>query len=88
MSSMVSYIAAQTSENVQSAKNLGITITENIDWGQHISEISFKATKRLGLLRRNLTFAPRSKGSCIQNFGSALTRVCSTHLEPLLETSD
>ena len=27
-------------ENVQSAKYLGITITDNMDWGQHISEIS------------------------------------------------
>ena len=27
----------QTLENVQSAKYFGITITENMDWGQHIS---------------------------------------------------
>ena len=50
----------QTLENVQSAKCLGITITDNMDWGQHVSEISFKATKTLGFLRRNLAFAPRS----------------------------
>ena len=30
----------QTLENVQSAKYLGITITDNMDWGQHVSEIS------------------------------------------------
>ena len=47
-------------ENVQSAKYLGITITENMDWGHHISDISSKATKTLGFLRRNLAFAPRS----------------------------
>ena len=34
----------QTLENVQSAKYLGITITEKMDWGQHISDISSKAT--------------------------------------------
>ena len=50
----------QTLENVQSAKYLGITITEKMDWGQHISGISSKATKTLGFLRRNLAFAPRS----------------------------
>ena len=50
----------QTLENVQSAKYLGITITENMDWGQHISDISSKATKTLGFLRMNLAFAPRS----------------------------
>ena len=50
----------QTLENVQSAKYLSITITENMDWGHHISDISSKATKTLGFLRRNLAFAPRS----------------------------
>ena len=30
-----------------------------MDWGQHVSEISSKATKTLGFLRRNLAFAPR-----------------------------
>ena len=44
---------------VQSAKYLGITISDDLDWGQHISEISSKATKTLGFLRRNLAFAPR-----------------------------
>ena len=33
---------------------------DNMDWGQHVSEISSKATKTLGFLRRNLAFAPRS----------------------------
>ena len=47
-------------ENVQSPKYLGITITDYMDWGQHVSEISSKATKTLGFLRRNLAFAPRS----------------------------
>ena len=50
----------QTLENVQSAKDLGITISDNMDWGQQISEISSKATKTLGFLRRNLAFAPKS----------------------------
>ena len=40
----------QTLENVQSSKYLGITITENMDWGQHISDISSKATKSLAFL--------------------------------------
>ena len=50
----------KTLENVQSAKYLGITISDNIDWGlltRHISEISSKA---LGFLRRNLAFSPKS----------------------------
>ena len=35
----------QTSENVQSAKYRGITISDNMYWGPHISEISSKITK-------------------------------------------
>ena len=50
----------QTLGNVQSAKYLGITITENMDWGQHISDILSKATKTLGFLRRDLAFVHRS----------------------------
>ena len=49
----------QRLEQVQSAKYLGITISDDFDWGQHISEISSKATKTLGFLRCNLAFAPR-----------------------------
>ena len=40
----------QRLEQVQSAKYLGITISDDLDWGQHISEISSKATKTLGFL--------------------------------------
>ena len=32
----------QILEEVQSAKYLGVTITDSLDWGQHISEISSK----------------------------------------------
>ena len=49
----------QKLEQVQSAKYLGITITDNLDWGQNVSEISCKATKTMGFLRRNLALAPR-----------------------------
>ena len=34
----------QTLEQVQSAKYLGITITDDLEWGQHVVEISSKAT--------------------------------------------
>ena len=46
-------------EQVQSAKYLGLTITDDLDLGQHISEISAKATKTMGFLLRNLAFAPK-----------------------------
>ena len=53
-----------------SQPNLGKRSVGKISWynylwwygfrGQHISEISCKATKTLGFLRRNLAFAPKS----------------------------
>ena len=57
----------QTLENIQSAKYLGITITDNMDWDQHVSEISSKANKTLGFLRGNLAFAPRSTKEVAHN---------------------
>ena len=42
---------------MQSAKYLGIIIKNSLDWGQHISKITLTATRTLGFLRRNLTFA-------------------------------
>ena len=52
----------QKLEQVQSPKYLGLTITDNLDWGQHVSEILCKATNTmvfLEFLRRNLALAPR-----------------------------
>ena len=46
-------------EQVQSAKYLGITISDNLDWGKHVSEISCKATETMGFLLRKLALAPR-----------------------------
>ena len=46
-------------EQVQSVKYLEITISDNLDWGQHVSEFSCKATMTMGFLRRNLALAPR-----------------------------
>ena len=46
-------------EQVQSAKYLGITITDNLDWGQRISEILCNSTKTMGFLRRNSALTPR-----------------------------
>ena len=44
-------------EHVNSAKYLGCTITNTLDWGQHITNITTKANMTLGFLRRNLNIA-------------------------------
>ena len=49
----------QQTLEVLSAKYLGLTITDDLEWCQHVFEISCKATKTFGFLRRNFAFAPR-----------------------------
>ena len=49
----------QTLEQIRSTKYLGLTITDDLEWGQYTSEISYKATKTLGFLQRNLALAHR-----------------------------
>ena len=48
----------QTLEQAQSAKKPGITILDNLDCGQHVSDISSRATKTHGFLHRHLCLAP------------------------------
>ena len=52
----------QTLEKRSVGKIPWYTISDelNVDWGQHISEISSKAIKTLGFLRRNVAVAPKS----------------------------
>ena len=49
----------QKLDEVKETKYLGVTITNTLDWTPHIHNITTKATKTLGLLRRNLSLAPR-----------------------------
>jgi hypothetical protein len=42
------------SESVTTAKYLGITISNDMNWDTHINNITSKANKIIGFLRRNL----------------------------------
>ena len=46
-------------EQVDSASYLGITINSKLKWSEHISSISSKASRSLGLIKRNLWNCPR-----------------------------
>ena len=43
---------------VQHAKYLGITLTSDLNWSQHVASTASKAHQRLGFLKRNLRGAP------------------------------
>ncbi|KAL4229732.1 hypothetical protein ACF0H5_010121 [Mactra antiquata] len=44
---------------VVSAKYLGVTLTNTLDWSKHIDSVTSKANRTLGFIRRNLSFAPQ-----------------------------
>ena len=46
-------------ENVESIKYLGITITCDLRWNTHVSNVCTKANRTLGFLRRNLYSCPQ-----------------------------
>ena len=46
-------------ENVESFKYLGVTITNDLRWNTHVSNICTKANRTLGYLRRNLYACPQ-----------------------------
>ena len=39
---------------VENSKYLGVTISNDLDWGPHINNITTKANRTLGFLRRNM----------------------------------
>ena len=64
-------------ENVESIKYLGVTITNDLLWNTHVSNICTKANRTLGFLRRNLY-------ACPQEVKEA---ACKGLLRPVLEYS-
>ena len=50
-----SYILEGTDlENIESIKYLGVTITNDLRWNTHVSNVCTKANRAFGFLRRNL----------------------------------
>ena len=46
-------------DNVENIRYLGITITTDLKWNTHVSNICTKANRTLGFLRRNLSACPQ-----------------------------
>ena len=61
-------LAGTVLENVESIKYLGVTITNDLKWNTHISNVCTKAIRTLGFLRRNLP--TRRERSSLQGYGA------------------
>ena len=56
----VSYTLEGTDhDNIESIKYLGVTITSDLRWNTHVSNVCTKANRTLGILRRNLYSCPQ-----------------------------
>ena len=46
-------------ENVDNIKYLGMTVSKDLKWNTHVSNVCTKANRTLGFLRRNLLSCPK-----------------------------
>ena len=68
-------------ENVDNIKYLGVTITNDLKWNTHISNICTKANRTLGFLRRTLFSCPQDVKEA--TYKGILTGVWKLCLGPL-----
>ena len=64
-----------TLEQVQSVSYLGITINDKVKWSEHISNVTSKASKTLGMAKRNFWNCPKNVKETVH----------STIIQPRLE---
>ena len=64
-------------ETVDSAKYLGVTLTQNLRWNRRVENIAYKVNQSLGFLRRNLRIYSSNLNSLVYK----------TLVRPLLEYS-
>ena len=70
-------------DNVENIKYLGVTITNNLKWNTHVSNICTKANRTRGFLRRNLTACPRDvKESAYKGLVHLILEYCSSFWDP------
>ena len=76
-----------TLESVTSAKYLGLTFTNKLQWDQHINSITSKANKTNGFLRRNLKIPSiRIKEQAYFTLARPLVEYASTVWDPYTQT--
>lgn len=79
------HLHGHTLEEVPSGKYLGVTISEDLSWREHINATSAKATRSVGFLRRNLRNCPKPG---IYNSCASRTGICIGCVGSLPTTTD
>jgi len=75
--SYINSINTTTLEWVDTFKHLGVTINNNLKWGDHITEVTARASRSLNLLRKTMRDCHRD----------AKTKAYSALVRPILEYS-
>ena len=71
-------------ENVKCAKYLGVTISNDLSWTPHITEICKKANNTLNFLQRNFrTCPPHIKAKLYQTYVRPTIEYCCTVWDPI-----
>ena len=79
-------IHGHTLEDVKEAKYLGVTITDDLTWSSHITNITKKANKTLGFLRRNLVIgSKKTREQAYKAFVRPVLEYCSPVWDPHAE---
>jgi hypothetical protein len=74
-------------EEVPSAKYLGVTISNDMNWQKHIDKTSAKANSKLGFLRRNIKTRDQAlKEKAYQTIVRPTLEYCSTVWDPHTKT--
>ena len=77
-----------TLETVSSVKYLGVTLTKDLTWNEHINTICSKANKTLGFLRRNLKIgSQRIKETAYKTYVRPLMEYAVTVWDPHTQKS-
>ena len=75
-------------ENVDNIKHLGVTISKDLKWNTHVSNICTKANRTLGFLRRNLSSCPHVKETAYKGLVRpiwSMLALFGTHMEVVQE---
>ena len=74
------YIHGQQLQIVDNAKYLGLTISKNLSWNNHVNNITKKANSTLALLRRNIRNCPQRAKTQAYNTFVRPPLLCEIHI--------